>query len=80
MENKERRDAILAMLKKTDKPVTGTEMAKACQVSRQIIVGDIALLRASGTPIISTPRGYQLHEFQKHGIQESFLWIRWKRN
>lgn len=73
MENKERRDAILAMLKKTDKPVTGTEMAKACQVSRQIIVGDIALLRASGTPIISTPRGYQLHEFQKHGIQESFL-------
>ena len=73
MENKERRDAILAMLKKTDKPVTGTEMAKACQASRQIIVGDIALLRASGTPIISTPRGYQLHEFQKQGIQESFL-------
>lgn len=73
MENKERRDTILNMLQQASKPVTGTEMAKACQVSRQIIVGDIALLRASGTPIISTPRGYQLHEFQKHGIQESFL-------
>lgn len=73
MENKERRDTILAMLRKADKPVTGTDMAKVCQVSRQIIVGDIALLRASGTPIISTPRGYQLQEFRKHGVQESFL-------
>lgn len=62
MENKERRDTILAMLRKADKPVTGTDMARVCQVSRQII-----------TPIISTPRGYQLQEFRKHGVQESFL-------
>lgn len=55
MENKERRDTILNMLQQASKPVTGTEMARVCQVSRQIIVGDIALLRASGTPIISTP-------------------------
>lgn len=73
MENKERRDTILNMLQQASKPVTGTEMARVCQVSRQIIVGDIALLRASGTPIISTPRGYQLHDFHKHGCRESFL-------
>ena len=48
MENKERRDTILKMLQQASKPVTGTEMARVCQVSRQIIVGDIALLRASG--------------------------------
>lgn len=73
MENKERRDTILKMLQQASKPVTGTEMARVCQVSRQIIVGDIALLRASGTPVISTPRGYQLHASHKHGCQESFL-------
>lgn len=55
MENQERRKKILEMLKEATKPVTGTEMAQVCQVSRQIIVGDIALLRASGTPVISTP-------------------------
>ena len=46
MENKERRDTILKMLQQASKPVTGTEMARVCQVSRQIIVGDVALLRA----------------------------------
>lgn len=73
MENQERREKILEMLREATKPVTGTEMAQACQVSRQIIVGDIALLRASGTPVMSTPRGYQLQKNQIDGVQESFL-------
>lgn len=73
MENQERRKKILEMLKEATKPVTGTEMAQVCQVSRQIIVGDIALLRASGTPVISTPQGYQLQQVSPYGVQESFL-------
>lgn len=73
MENQERREKILEMLQAATKPVTGTEMAQVCQVSRQIIVGDIALLRASGTPVMSTPRGYQLQQAKPAGLQESFL-------
>ena len=73
MENQERREKILEMLREATKPITGTEMAQTCQVSRQIIVGDIALLRASGTPVISTPRGYQLQKIKPMGVQESFL-------
>lgn len=84
MENKERRDTILAMLRKADKPVTGTDMARVCQVSRQIIVGDIALLRASGTPIISTPRGYQLQSSGNTGCRNpscaAMGRTRWRRN
>ena len=34
-------------------------------VSRQIVVGDVALLRAGGAQIDATPRGYQLHPAQK---------------
>ena len=31
-----------------------------CSVSRQIIVGDVALLRAGGVAVMATPRGYIL--------------------
>ena len=39
-------------------PVTATNLAAEMGVSRQIIVGDIALLRASGVDITATSRGY----------------------
>ena len=68
-----RREKLYEILENADRPITGIELSKALDVTRQIIVGDIALLRASGTPVISTPRGYQLHAFHKHGCQESFL-------
>ena len=77
MENQERRKKILEMLKEATKPVTGTEMAQVCQVSRQIIVGDIALLRVGGTPVISTPRGYQLQQVSPYGVQESLFVQTW---
>ena len=60
MDNTQRREQILQMLHESTTAVTGTALAKACSVSRQIIVGDVALLRAQGVGIISTPRGYQL--------------------
>ncbi len=52
----ERRSQILSQLSAA--PVSATALAKAFGVSRQIIVGDIALLRAGGCNITSTPRGY----------------------
>ncbi|MCC7104674.1 MAG: transcription repressor NadR [Chloroflexi bacterium] len=38
--------------------VAGGELARVFGTSRQIIVQDVALLRAAGEPIISTARGY----------------------
>ena len=53
-----RRAAILKLLKTRHQPVTGNELAQHFGVSRQVIVQDIALLRAQGSDIIATPRGY----------------------
>lgn len=58
METKERRLVILTKLKEAERPITGTELAKELGVSRQVIVGDIALLRASGVNVYATPQGY----------------------
>ncbi|WP_425060378.1 putative transcription repressor NiaR [Sporomusa carbonis] len=58
MEAKERRDQIVGMLKRTRQPVTGAMLAKEFGVSRQVIVGDIAILRAAGIDIYATPQGY----------------------
>lgn len=41
-------------------PLSASHLAKELNVSRQIIVGDVALLRASGENIFATPRGYIL--------------------
>lgn len=60
MDSSARREKILQILQASPSAVTGTALSKACAVSRQIIVGDVAILRAQGTAIISTPRGYQL--------------------
>ena len=53
-----RRDMIFSVLKEAKKPVSASALAEKYHVSRQIVVGDIALLRAGGAPIIATPRGY----------------------
>ena len=54
----ERRDYLVSILKEETKPIKGGELAKLCSVSRQIIVGDITLLKARNHPIIATPNGY----------------------
>lgn len=58
----ERRDAILGRLRGACSPVSGTALADAAGVSRQVIVQDIALLRADGHDIVATNRGYVLRE------------------
>jgi transcriptional regulator of NAD metabolism len=64
-----RRKKILDRLKKSDKPLSASYFAEKLDVSRQIIVGDIALLRAEGEKINATPRGYVLGNEQDDGIQ-----------
>lgn len=54
----ERRQAILELLQDNVQPQSAAAIAGIFHVSRQIIVGDIALLRASGAEIYATPRGY----------------------
>lgn len=53
----ERRNAIYQVLS-ADKPVSATALAGRFGVTRQVVVGDIALLRAEGRSVIATPRGY----------------------
>ena len=55
-----RRQKILAQLKVSSAPISAGRLAAELGVSRQIIVGDIALLRAYGESISATPRGYIL--------------------
>ena len=57
-EGEERREYIIQLLTQTKKPISGTELAKQMKVSRQVIVQDIALLRASNRNILSTNKGY----------------------
>lgn len=55
-----RKAEILTALQQTEKPISATSFAKKFGVSRQIVVGDVALLRAAGENIIATARGYLL--------------------
>ncbi|MBM7563018.1 transcription repressor NadR [Fusibacter tunisiensis] len=58
MVSEERRQKILAVLNANEKPITGTELADLFSVSRQVIVQDIAIIRASGVSILATSNGY----------------------
>ena len=60
MDAAQRREAILNRLREADGPVSASALAGDFSVSRQIIVGDVALLRAGGADISATPRGYVL--------------------
>lgn len=56
-----RRQEILEYLSTKTVPVNGTELARHFGVSRQIIVQDVALLRAENRNILSTNKGYMLY-------------------
>ncbi|WP_431308980.1 transcription repressor NadR [Halalkalibacter lacteus] len=53
-----RRDLIIQWLSKSNKPITGGELANRTNVSRQVIVQDISILKAKKHPIIATAQGY----------------------
>ena len=60
MDAVQRRAALSDYLSQAAGPVSASVLAARFSVSRQIIVGDIALLRAGGLDIAATPRGYLL--------------------
>lgn len=60
-----RRAAVVDYLKTKSKPISGTELARHFGVSRQVIVQDIALLRAENRDILSTNKGYMLFQAQE---------------
>lgn len=56
----ERRKDLIRTLRGSSEPVLGSDLAEQFGVSRQVLVQDMAILRAAGTDIIATPRGYLL--------------------
>ena len=62
MTGDQRREEIIRILKNADAPVSGLALSKSLEVSRQVIVQDIALIRAKDIDIYSTNRGYVLNE------------------
>lgn len=58
IKTEERRNGLLQRLKNSHQAVTGSELAEEFSVSRQVIVQDIALLRARGEKIVATSQGY----------------------
>jgi transcriptional regulator of NAD metabolism len=55
-----RRRQIIVWMRTHGGPVRGGELAKRFRVSRQSLVQDVAILRASGEEILATPQGYRL--------------------
>ena len=58
MKAKERRERILEIIKNSDVPVPAYVLAGEFNVSRQVIVQDITLIRASDDGVMATNRGY----------------------
>ena len=68
MDAQQRRSEIARRLKQASAPISATVLAQDLSVSRQIIVGDVALLRAGGLEITATPRGYLLPKGQSNYV------------
>src|SRR5690554_4631292 len=73
MEAKERREKLINILEQSQKPISGSKLAEQLGVSRQVIVQDIALLRASNEKIFSTNKGYLLYRQQSTKLSRSYL-------
>lgn len=73
MNGEERRAKILTELEQAKSPVTATKLAELCSVTRQIIVADVALLRASGIPIRAEHRGYLLERGDQSRIRKRII-------
>ncbi|RWR11158.1 transcription repressor NadR [Siminovitchia fortis] len=76
----DRREWILNYLKNSSGPVTGTALAEKSNVSRQVIVGDITLLKARNEPIIATSQGYLYMRIGNQGLAERIIACRHDRS
>lgn len=62
MNTVERRKEIIRLITTNNEPVSGSMLSKQLKVSRQVIVQDIALLKAAGYEILSTNKGYIIND------------------
>ena len=65
MDSNARREQIKTILSQSTGAVSAGRLSGQLGVSRQIIVGDVALLRAAGCRIDATPRGYVMRQEDK---------------
>lgn len=72
MEGDSRRKKIVDILTTSDKAISGNDLSEMLNVSRQIIVQDIALLRAVNKSILSTNKGYILYSNESQKFKRSF--------
>ncbi|MBM7614677.1 transcriptional regulator of NAD metabolism [Alkaliphilus hydrothermalis] len=73
MNAEDRRSSIIQILQEKNKPVKGTELANQLGVSRQVIVQDVALLRAQGSQIMATPQGYVMLKNDKTKLMKTIV-------
>ena len=62
MSGETRRKQIVQLLSQSEKPIPGITLAEKFQVSRQVIVQDMAVIRAATPGILSTTRGYVIQQ------------------
>ena len=75
---KNRKETLLQLLKEAPKPLNGKSLAEHFHVTRQIIVQDIAVLRADGAPILSTNRGYIYKENKANSFVHKLFKVKHK--
>lgn len=73
MDANKRRNNIIDILNKDKEAIKGADIAKKFNVSRQVIVQDIAILRAKGSDIIATPNGYIILNNESLGIRRTIV-------
>ena len=69
MNGEERRNLIIKRLQQSKEPISASAFAKEFSVTRQIIVADIALLRATGYSILADNKGYVLNTVEDKNIK-----------
>lgn len=69
MEGNKRREHLIKILNEKAEPISGGELSRLLGVSRQVIVQDIALLRASDYNIFSTTKGYLINHSESQKMK-----------
>ena len=69
MDTIKRRKELENILAASEIPIKGSHLASKLSVSRQVIVQDIAILRAKGLNIFATPQGYIMYKDNKKLIK-----------
>lgn len=79
MSGNQRRLRLLEVLETKTSAIPARIFADLCNVSRQVIVGDIALLRAEGHPIVATNKGYIIKKTIE-GMQKKYIAVNHRKD